>query len=175
MTGRLSKAGFEDKEIEIKSHFTNDSWSTGGGLFDSDSAWSLLPPGRTIGGIGVGAISPAMSVAMGENPLFLLATPFTIVAGFVYGLGLDIYNLFYGLPSVIIKNPWYEYDGELDFTKELLIPTTEFIKNCHSKKNTFIGNNSCLSCLIGKEVMSTEEECNRCSNRWWSDSECYLK
>ncbi len=178
LKGKLSKAGFEDKEIEIKSHFTDDAWAkdTTELPLSSERAWSLLPPGRALGGTVMGASVPLLIVGWGNgNRAWLLATPLFAVAGFVYGLGLDIYNLVYGLPAVIIKNPWYEYDKELDFTKEILTPTTEFIKTCHSKRGTFIGNNSCLPCLTKKEVISTEEECNRCSNRNWDNFECRAK
>ena len=66
-------------------------------------------------------------------------------------------------------------EEEIYLTKEILTPTQEYEKVCHSKKDTFIGNNDCLSCLIEKVAISTEEECYRCSNREWANFECRLK
>ena len=175
LKGKLSKEGFEDKEIEIKSHLTDDSWTTRGGLFDVDGTWTLLPPGRTLGFTGAGATWPAIVAILESNPIYLLATPFTIVGGFIYGLGADMYNLFYGIPSVIIKNPWYEYDKELDLSHEFLTPTPEFKKQCHDRKNYFIVDHSCRPCSDKKAIFATEEECKRCPNRQMTNGHCIIR
>ncbi|MBR6412637.1 MAG: hypothetical protein IKS41_05710 [Alphaproteobacteria bacterium] len=170
----LSKKGFEDKEFKIKSHWTSDKWAEKYELYTYDhpvrSGWYMLPPTNTIY-----QVSESISV----EPL---ALPYSLIVGLVG----DIANLVYGIPSVIIANPWYQYDEIVDLTKEILIPTLVFKQQCHAKKKSFIGNNDCLSCSIETTVLSTQEECNRCSNRKWIDgyepkenkivkSECRLK
>ena len=49
LEGTLSKDGFEDKKIEIKSHFTDDKWAEVCGFGCAEtSASQLLPPVNTI-------------------------------------------------------------------------------------------------------------------------------
>ena len=149
----LTKDGFMDKKIEIKSHWTDDKWATycskkpgtNECLHEDMSALTLLPPTQTIMQLGFGAV-------------------------------IDILNLVtLAWPRVVIKNPWYEYDRIVDLSKEILTPTPEFTAQCHNKKDYFIGNNDCVSCKTKDWVISTQEECERCSNREWLNVECHLK
>ena len=179
LEGTLSKDGFEDKKIEIKCHFTNDEWAwfLDGGGGHPHSAILLLPPVLTIVGTVEGAYAGAVITPSGWGYVF---SPFTgllgAAEGFALGVGHDIYNLFtLAWPRAVLGNPWYEYDEEIDLTKEILTPTQEYKKECYSKKGTFIGNNDCLSCSIEKVVISTKEECSHCPNREWKNFECRLK
>lgn len=185
LKGRITKEGFKDKEINIKSHFTDDKWAKyrciGMGCeWEPVTAFELFPLAGTLTYTTFGAIEGArFPVALnGWKGAFL--APFTsvvgAVTGFTVGVANDVRNLFtLSFPRAVFGNPWYEYDKEIDLTREILTPTPEFEKECYSKKNTFIGNNDCLTCLTEREVISTEEECNRCSNRKWSNFECRLK
>jgi len=174
LKGTLSKSGFKNKEIELKSHFTTDKWAIS--TFDTEedvSAYNLLPPRHTLlftfGGI-VGAAT--------ESPHPVVAPIYgTIggIVGFVSGVSVDVFNLVISIPSVMIYNPWYEYDKEVDLSHVILTPTPEFETKCHSQKNTLIGNNDCLSCSNREPIISTQEECNRCSNREWINGECLLR
>lgn len=190
LNGILSKENFEDKKIEIKSHFTDDKWAQMDILSmklnrtepELASSATLLP---------VKAVSVAACFVVGfpyllyeaherEGWLGVFKTPFELVLGGPLIIGYaavhDIWDLgTLSFPRAVFGNPWYEYDKEIDLTREILTPTPEFEKECYSKKNTFIGNNDCLTCLTEKIAISTEEECNRCSNREWSNFECSLK
>ena len=175
LKGTLSKEGFEDKAIEIESQWTDDNWAAGENpVFGSKSAWTLLPPGRIIGFTVAGAMTPVTLAIFKNNPVWLLATPFAMVAGFICGVGTDIYNLIYGIPSVWIENPWYEYDAEVDLTREILVPTPEFERQCHMRINHFIGNHSCLPCLEKGAILATDAECGRCPNRRMENGLCEL-
>jgi len=102
-----------------------------------------------------------------------------------YNEAIFIIAISFGLLGSLnwILDSWYEYNNNMI---ETFTPTQEYKKECHNKKNTFIGtfignkpgpfgNIDCLSCSIKSVVFSIEEECNRCPNRKWSDFECRLK
>lgn len=174
----LSKEGFEDKTIEIKSHFTDDQWATISHMNGDDektSALSLLIPMNTVGYTSVGFVSGAWLMGYSHPiiaiPVGIITIPVGSVAGFIYGLGKDIYNIVIGIPSVVIANPWYEYSNA-DFTNEILTPTQEFKTMCYSKNDTFIGNNDCLPCSIDTRVVALPEECNRCPGRYMDGQHC---
>ena len=179
----LSKDGFQDKEIEIKSYPTKDKWAKMFHVKDETqeevSALYLIPFQNTIRGAGVGAYGgtfPYLALHGSPTgiPAMIITVPLGFIVGTVLGFGHDIYSLFYAIPSVLIKNPWYEYDKHIDLTQEILTPTTEFKEKCHAKGNTFIGNNTCLPCDSSNKIIATQEECNRCSNRKMIKSECRL-
>ena len=172
LKGIISKEGFEDKTIEIKSHFTDDQWATISHMNGDDkktSALSLLIPMNTFGYTSAGFI--AGSYGLMGGPVGIITIPVGTVLGFIYGLGKDVYNIIIGIPSVIILNPWYEY-GNGDFSSEILTPTQEFKIMCYNKKDTFIGNNECLSCDTEERVISLPEECNRCPGRYMDGHYC---
>lgn len=180
LKGTLSKKGFKNKEIEIKAHFTDDKWARIDYPFshvEEASGFLLIPLASTITfSISTPFTNTEELIKNKDYLLIPITIPVSIIAGFTVGLANDVRNLFtLSLPQAVLGNPWYEYDKDIDLTKEILTPTPEFEKECHSKKNTFIGNNDCLTCLTEKIAISTEEECNRCFNREWSDFECRLK
>ncbi len=168
----LSKEGFEDKKIEVPSRFTKEKWANfrEGKISTFEkrgeiSAIFLLPPTNTIRGTIEGAFT-GLAIPMYGGLTGIIFAPFTALigaaTGFVVGASSDVYNLVYGIPSVLIKNPWYEYNN-LDFSHEVLKPTSEFKIQCHQQQNMFIGNHNCLPCDIQDSVIATQEECNRCS------------
>ncbi len=110
----LSKPGFEDKEIKIESSLTSDEWATNG------SGFFLSPPFNTLKGFVKGLDVGTSLVFIG--PLKLITAPVGAVIGTGIGLGIDLYNLIIGIPSVLIANPWYEYESEVDFSYEALKP-----------------------------------------------------
>ncbi|MBR6412816.1 MAG: hypothetical protein IKS41_06640 [Alphaproteobacteria bacterium] len=192
LKGTLFKKGFQSKEIEIKSHWTDDKWAQHSvkkrnskeSVFEEYSAWRALPPTQTIvmpieGAIG-GAKLPFELSGDDDSPWCYIFAPFTsayfavggLVTGIIYD-SLDLITLSW--PRAVLGNPWYEYDKYIDLSKEILTPTPEFEQKCHNQKNKFIGNNSCLSCKTKDNVISTQDECNRCPNREWVNSECILK
>ena len=174
----LSKEGFEDKKIELESHLTDEKWaeiSTLSGKRDDSSVLTLLVPMNTPGCTGEGFVASSMGAAMSGKPYLFLLTPIGIVVGFVVGVGTDIYNIVWGIPSTIITNPWYEYNKEVDLSHILLHPTPEFETECHNQKGKFIGRHECLSCKLNDGVIATEQECNRCSNRELWNGMCVLK
>lgn len=188
----LSKKGFQDKELKIQSHLTDDKWAKRVKYREQEekSAFTLLPPNNTfhaiyndtvegsiLGMYAGGSVGPLCDVCgVVTIPVgVLIGGSIGIVIGVVEGLIGDIYNLVYTIPSVIITNPWYEYDKEIDLSREILIPTLEFEHQCHAKADMFIGNNDCVSCHANEIVISTQEECSRCPNRSWINNECSLK
>ncbi len=182
ISATISKDGFQDKTIEIESKLTDDQWAEREGMFggvSSTSAFFLLPPFSTVSDTCYGIVQGPRFV--GADPyhdtvLGFFGAFFGGIGGFVYGIGHDIYNTLYGIPAATIMNPWYEYDHSINLSMEILEPTNEFLENCHKDKENFIGNNSCLNCQINEKVISTQEECNRCPNREWTQSlYCSLK
>ena len=174
----LSQEGFESKEITIKSHLTDDKWAEVGYIVygkDTGSAFYLLPPVNTIGAPSATLMGSSIKVGISNQPLLIPLIPVAVVVSLIAGVGLDIYNLVYGIPSVIIANPWYEYDKEIDLSDEILTPTPEFEKQCHKKKKTFIGNHQCLTCEIKQSAIATESECNLCPAREMLGNHCALK
>ena len=180
----LSKDGFEDKEIEIKSRFTKDKWAR---MFDvrdeketEASALSLIPIQSTIRDACIGAYGGtfpylALNKSPAGIPAMIITVPLGFIAGAIAGFAHDVYNLFYGIPSVLIKNPWYEYERHIDLTQEILTPTLEFKNKCHAKKNMFVGNNTCLSCDIPGKIAASMEECTICANREVRNGFCIPK
>ena len=181
LKGTIVKEGFETKEMEIKSHFTDDKWARAGAFMAGweESAIYLLPLTNTLRCTYLGARAGLTDRDFHGFPEALLIPFYTVLttaAGFTIGFGIDVWNLAtLAFPRAVLGNPWYEYDHYIDLSREILTPTQEFEKKCHAKKNTFIGNNNCLPCLIEKVVISTEDECNRCSNREWKNKDCRLK
>ena len=185
LKGTLSKKGFKNKEIEFKSHWTSDDWAiaiTKHGKAEYPG-WRLLPPTQTIVMPIEGAILGINLPFMGSEehgPWSYVAAPFTCIyftaSGLISGALIDSFTLVtLAWPRAVIGNPWYEYDKYIDLSKEILTPTPEFEKTCHSKNNKFIGNNNCISCKTKGDIISTQEECNRCPNRKWENFECRLK
>ena len=183
----LEKEGFESKQITLSSHLTDDKWALE--LLDLDhpnkSGWYLMPPIETASLTGLGfwkGFTGPYSFAQengGAAWALVPLTPVTTVAGTLAGFGVgiivDIFNTVFGIPAVIITNPWYEYNNEIDLSKVLLTPTPEFKQKCHSEKNKFIGNHECLSCQINRDIFASKTECAYCPNREWNQGLCRLK
>lgn len=178
LKGTLSKEGFENKDITIKSHWTNDKWAVTCGkgsnskvcVNEDASAWRLLPPQTIILPFEVGY--EIINSCEGFKCSFVLLSPLAIITG----AAQDVFSLVtLSWPRAVLGNPWYEYDKEVDLSKEILTPTLEFATQCHNKEGMFIGNNDCVSCTTRDLIVSTHEECERCSNREWSNLECRLR
>ncbi|MBR6411909.1 MAG: hypothetical protein IKS41_01960 [Alphaproteobacteria bacterium] len=184
LKGTLSKEGFGSKKIEIKSHFTDDKWAKDFvpvvNYLSDQSAINLIPLVPTVKytalGVATGAAAPVGEY--GWEGAFL--SPFGAVAlgglGLISGVAADTFNLLIlSLPCAIIGNPWYEYDKEIDLSAEVLTPTPEFEKKCHSQKDHFVGNYECFPCQKNKAIYTTQAECEHCPNREFIDGKCVLK
>lgn len=157
----IKKEGFEDYHLKLDNVWTDETWakdySVGGKQGTSEPVIGLL------------------------NPIYILDIPIGIVMLPTYDNIKDWYEFTFAFPRNVVHffgtitlNPWTKYEVE---TKDLILtPTEELKKSCHSKQMHFISNHGCLSCNSGvKKPISSEEECLRCSNRKWENTQCQIK
>lgn len=113
---KLVRAGKDDLNFTLKRQLTDEKWAYGElggdriGTGDVSAAWLLLPTNTAFTlyffGEGVGLLF--------TNPSFGAAMAGGSLAGLPVAVVLDVYNLFIGLPSTALINPWYNYRLEAD-------------------------------------------------------------
>lgn len=140
------KQGFLDYEAEIRSSITGDKWATREGA-DASGLWLIVP----------------------TNTAYYLWDSWWKIP---FGLAFDVLNIGAGIPSVILVNPWFEYE-DLDLANAILTPAPDLMKDC-DKNGYFISNDRCTECASYTSPVSSKEECERCPARRYENGRCYL-
>ncbi len=119
---RLTRDGYEDQVFILKYKLTGEKWARGGApeLFKSgDKSGSvLLLPTNTYGAFslfGEGFVGTVRGQKHAWELMFLSVSflPLNVV--------VDVYNLFIGLPSTVVVNPWYDYKIENDPSEKITL------------------------------------------------------
>lgn len=153
--------GFEPYKTELKSHVTAEEWGK------PYSGWMLLVPFHTA--IAISAPIPVLAQEM--NPILAVPAGLGVsIIALVPALAIDAYNIVIQAPSVLLVNPWFEYD-DLNMSDIALVPTEKLRQGCN-KKGSFISNMGCVECGDKRSLIATEDECLKCSSRIYYEGVC---
>lgn len=176
----IKKYGFKDYHLKLDSTMTSEPWAT-----------AEYPDGNRHYFPLIGLLFPVKTIkAVVSVPYYLLRSVFSLItispiglsANIVqmgdslidipFALASDLYGIL-GVPGTVIVNPWTEYKH---IPVVILEPTDALKNECNTQKNAFISNNGCSDCYNAALVMySSQQECNKCSNRYWDEGKCLIK
>jgi len=112
----VKKEGYKDETVKLKSVATKDRWSKTSNLFSSkrSSGASLLIPIHTLlsaGAVvaGTGALGAGLVTLNGHEMSDGLLMEGLGAVTLPAAAAIDLFNIFIGLPSTAIVNPWTEY------------------------------------------------------------------
>ena len=176
----IQKEGFKDYHLQLDSSLTSEPWATAEYLDDTRRYFPL--PGLLV---PIQTIQEVVSVPayLGLSVLSLITfSPIDFVEYITKtGISLinipkavvsDVYNII-SVPGTTIINPWTEFQYQ---SVIILEPTQELKEKCAQLDNTFISNNGCSMCTDSTIVLyASQEECDKCSNRYWEGGKCSLK
>ena len=176
----IKKVGFKDYHLKLDSSMTDEPWATAeyatGGRHYFPSLGLLFPMNTVKEVVSVPvyllmSILSAITISPVSLSMYLTKTGISLVniPGAVVS---DVYDII-SVPGTAIVNPWtkFQYNPVV-----ILEPTEALKRECSSQQNTFISNNGCVKCFDNRVILySSEEECNKCSNRRWNNGQCQIR